>query len=277
MNEIEAFGRRSAVELAHNLIFPKVVDYLKEKFPGSDVAVKDLMGLFEEEGTVTNVSKPVTTSVTRPTPPRSTSKTSSVTKKNQQNLIYEKPEEGVRCIYKYQRGPKAYTYCGKPCEEGLNYCKYCKKKKKKKPGDNSKKAQKSKVSKDKKEEKILEVSKYYDLESYYIQTETNFIVREDDQTICVVAKELGEREIRPLTSEEKSEAEKYDLVFIADPDKEQEAISSLQKLLHLETEEKEVEETLEDMSPQPIPIDEEPLITKVAIPVIPTVPEVPAI
>jgi len=274
MNEIENYGRRSACELVENVIFPKVVTYLKERFPGSNITVKELMGLFGEENaeSVATVSN-FRTSSSRP-PSALRSKAPSISKKNESELIREKPEEGVRCIHIYVRGPKKDTYCGKPCVEGLNYCRYCKNKKKTRNG-NSKKSAESKKTK-KKEEKILEVSKYYDLEHYYIQAETNFVVFEDNETICAVAKELGERDIRVLTPEEKTEAKKYDLVFIADVDKEQEAISSLKKLLGAE-EEEEIEETLEDISPKPIPTEEEPLITKATIPVIPIVPEVPTI
>jgi len=292
MNDIEESGRNYAITLTKTLVLPKIVEYLDTKFPGCGISVEELMGvlgdttpgrgvpsesLSHSPGVALEGPAPSAGAITTSRKP--TNKISSVSKKDKPDYIYDKPEEGVKCIHMYTRGPRNGTYCGKPCVEGLKYCKYCKNKRKKNPAT-GRSSSKTKIPAKKKEEETLTVEVYHNLEKYFLHPETNFILHEDDQTICAIAKELENGKLRSLTEEEKAEARKSTLVTIKDKDKEAEALSTLMGLIGggKETEGKEEEEEPEvDVSPKSIPTAEEPLITKTPIPVIPDVPEVPAI
>lgn len=291
MNDIEESGRHYAINLTRTLVLPKIVEYLDNRFPGCGISVDELMDIVSENTTHSTQSSPSRFDL-GPSPSfsntsrNSTNKIPSVSKKHKPELIYEKPEEGVRCIYIYTRPPRKGTYCGKPCVEGLKYCKYCKNKKKKNNLSSRSSSSKTKAPAKKKEEEALTVEVYHNLEKYFLHPETNFILHEDEQTICAIAKELENGELRSLTEEEKVEARKSTLVTISDKDKEAEALSVLTKLIgggmteaEKQEEKHEKHEKQEvDLSSKSIPIDEEPFITKTTppVPVIPEIREVPS-
>lgn len=288
MNDIEESGRHYAINLTRTLVLPKIVEYLDNRFPGCGISVDELMDIVSENTTRSTQSSPSRFDL-GPSPSfsntsrNSTNKIGSVSKKHKPELIYEKPEEGVKCIYVYTRPPRKGTYCGKPCVEGLKYCKYCKNKKKKNNLPARSSSSKTKAPAKKKEEEALTVEVYHNLEKYFLHPETNFILHEDEQTICAIAKELENGELRSLTEEEKVEARKSTLVTISDKDKEAEALSVLTKLIgggmtESEKQEEKHEKQEVDLSSKSIPIDEEPFITKTTppVPVIPEIREVPS-
>lgn len=289
MSIIESSGKDYAIHLTKDVVLPKVVEYLQTKYPEFKVNVEELMEVFTgessprgiesrspEEGSSSDVIRPKTSA--KSTPPTKT----SVTKKPTPDLIYEKPEEGVKCIYMFTRGKKEGSYCGKPCVTGLKYCKYCKNKRKKEPSSKRKSAKTKTPPTKKEEEPTVTVEIYRNIDKHFLHSETNFILREDDQTICAIAKELENGEIRSLTEDEKTEARKYTLVTIKDEEKEKEALTNLRGLIGKD--EIEVADEPVSGSYKPIPVTEEPLITKkasktskVPLPVLPEVPEVPSI
>lgn len=313
MSIIEDSGKEYAKHLVKDIVLPRIHNYLQTKFPENEITIDNLIEALDVSpefrlstpSSFTNLAGGKSIHYSSSGAPRSSS-----SKKKEPELIYEKPEEGVKCIYIWTRGRKEGTYCGKPCVEGLKYCKYCRNKAKKNKVPKNK--PNSKTSSSKKEEDtclVIDVKKYHYLDNYFLHCETNFILYEDDQSVCAVAKELENGDIRSLTDNEKIEAKKHTLVTIRDTDKEQEALDTLRSLVgkdktteteefpkkELESEELEdetletekvpeqeledaenLQDEVETVSSNTIPVDEEPLITKeYKVPVLSNIQEVP--
>lgn len=197
--------------------------------------------------------------------------------------LSEKPEEGVRCVYQFQRGKKKDKFCGKPCAPGLNYCKYCKGKRSRKSNPSTKTSSKSTdqetglVSKkeEAKEDMALTVESYYGIVGHFRHPESNFILIDDDNVVCAIAKELETGELRSLTEEEKIYARKFTLVTIDDKDKEE---SVLETLICDVKKAKSLDESSLKTDGSSIPTFEAPLISqKSAVPILPGIPDVPSI
>lgn len=195
----------------------------------------------------------------------------------------EKPEEGIRCVYQFQRGKKKGKFCGKPCAAGLNYCKYCKGKRSRKSNTSTKTSSKSTdqetglVSKkeEAREDMALTVESYCGIVGHFRHPESNFILIDDDNVVCAIAKELETGELRSLTDEEKIYARKFTLVTIDDKDKEEGVLETLKQDV-------EKAKALDDSSlkadSSSIPTSEAPLISqKSAVPILPGIPDVPSI
>jgi len=195
--------------------------------------------------------------------------------------LSEKPEEGVRCVYQFQRGKKKGKFCGKPCAPGLNYCKYCKCKRSRKSGSSSKTSKGADpetglVSKkeEAKEDLALTVESYYGIVGHYRHPESNFVLIDDDNVVCAIAKELESGELRSLTEEEKTYARKFTLVTIDDKDKEE---SVLETLMCDVKKAKALDESSSKPDSSSIPTSEAPLISqKSAVPILPGIPDVPS-
>lgn len=261
------------------VIMPAVVDYYKEQ-KGVECSVDELMHHLD--------ITPSSPSALIPPVVKSTSRSKGDSQNSE--ALQEKPKPGQGCVYMFVRGNNKGKYCGKTCFPGLNYCKWCKGKKEaqkdiKNGGVNSSLRQKSSSDKrgegsstgsSKKQESsdTLNVHQHPVLEDHYIYEETNFILKEQDDVVYVIARQDEEGFLHTLTDEEKLYSKKLKLTPIDNEDEEEDALAKLRKLLGQDKGKEAAEDEIEN-----IPTSTDPMISHNTsnIPILPTIPPVPGV
>jgi len=264
------------------VILPAVVDYYKDE-KGVESSVDDLMDHLKITASNPDILIPPVV--------KSTSRSKNVSQNSE--ALKEKPKPGEGCVYMFVRGNNKGKYCGKTCFPGLNYCKWCKGKKEaikdmmqggegsstpKRPSSGSKGGSSSVEgsSKQQPEGDILNVHNYANLEDHFIHPETNFILKEQDDVIYVIAKEAEDGQLYTLTDEEKISAKKLKLTSIDDEEEEHKVLDEFRTLVGKD---KGKEPKVEEEEVINIPTTAEPMISQNSsnIPTLPTIPSVPTI
>jgi len=254
------------------VILPVVVEYYREQ-KGVESTVEELMNHLD--------ITPSDASALIPPVVKSTSRSKNASQGSE--ALQEKPKPGEGCVYMFVRGNNKGKYCGKTCYPTLNYCKWCKGKKEaqkeiKKDGTNSglrqkslsdKRSEGSSTGSSKREESdTLDVHMHPRLQDHYLYAETNFILKEQDEEVYVIARQDEDGFLHTLTDEEKLYARKLKLTPIDNTEEEEDALNKLNKLLGQDKGKEAAEDEIAN-----IPTSTDPMIS--SIPILPTIPPVP--
>lgn len=258
--------------LLPTVILPVVVDYYRER-KGVESTVEELLEYLDITSSNNNALIPPVV--------KSTSRSKNAS--HGAEALQEKPKPGEGCVYMFVRGNNKGKYCGKSCYPGLNYCKWCKVKKEaqkeiKKNGTSSSLGQNSSSDKrnegsstgsSKHEERdTLDVHMHPKLQDHYLYAETNFILKEQDEEVYVIARQDEDGFLHTLTDEEKLYARKLKLTPIDNVEEEEDALNKLKKLLGQDKGKERAEDEIAN-----IPTSTDPMIS--SIPILPTIPPVP--
>jgi len=221
-----------------DVVLPKIQEFLKDS-KSVDVTLDELREALELPVKVSDtavISSQALENDSIVPPVMQRSSTRGGRKRGTRGAATAKEHVEGKCKYQLRSGNRKGFYCNGNVDEDSEYCKRHKDKNPPKQKKSTSKTESVKdtgliMKKEEPKEMALIVNPYHDIESHYFHPDTRFIIVDEDDVLCVIAKDEETEGLRVLTEQEKAEASKYNLVTLEDSDKEQQSLEKLKETL----------------------------------------------